>query len=98
MAESLVRQTIVGDRKAGFENDVEQFKKLDLDLGSVSTNVLLFHAKTDADVPYAQSEHALASLPHAELVTVDAGTHVSVWTDPDCEAYQERIAGFLVRP
>ena len=88
-------ETVAGDRNAGFENDVEQFKQLDLGLESVSTNVLLFHAKTDADVPYAQSERALAHLPHAELVTIDEGTHVSIWTDPDCSAHQDRIASFL---
>jgi pimeloyl-ACP methyl ester carboxylesterase len=90
--------TIVGDRKAGFENDLEQFQHLELGLGDVAANVLLFHAKTDADVPYAQSEHSLASLPHAELVTIDEGTHVSVWTDPDRDTHQERIATFLVQP
>ena len=91
-------ETIVGDRKAGFENDLEQFKALDLGLEAVTANALLFHAKTDADVPYAQSEHALAHLPHAELVTIDEGTHVSVWTDAESATYQDRIAEFLVRP
>jgi pimeloyl-ACP methyl ester carboxylesterase len=91
-------ETIVGDRKAGFENDLEHFKQLDLGLEGVSAKVLLVHAKTDADVPFAQSEHSLVSLPHAELVTIDEGTHVSVWTDPDSNMHQERIAGFLVQP
>jgi pimeloyl-ACP methyl ester carboxylesterase len=91
-------ETIVGDRKPGFENDLEQFKKLDLGLDSLSTDVLLLHAKTEADVPYAHSEHSMANLPHAELVTIDEGTHVSVWTDPDCNAHQDRIANFLTRP
>lgn len=90
--------TIVGDRKRGFENDLEQFERLDLGLGDVSAPALLFHAKTDADVPFAQSEHALAHLPSAELVTIESGTHVSVWTDPDASAHQDRIAEFLVRP
>ena len=90
--------TIVGDRKRGFENDLEQFERLDLGLGDVSAPALLFHAKTDADVPFAQSEHALAHLPSAELVTMESGTHVSVWTDPDASAHQDRIAEFLVRP
>lgn len=87
--------TIVGDRRAGFENDVDRYADLDLDLGAVSAPVLLMHATTDADVPYAQSEHARDRLPHAELVTIEGGTHVSVWTDPDATALQERIAEFL---
>jgi len=90
--------TIVGDRKHGFENDLEQFRSLDLGLEHVGVPALLLHATADADVPFAQSEHARAHLPHADLVTIEGGTHVSVWTDPDAEAHQERIASFLVRP
>lgn len=87
--------TIVGDRKAGFENDVEQYADLALELGAVTAPVLLVHARTDADVPYAQSEHARDHLPSAELVTIEDGTHVSVWTDADATAHQDRIAAFL---
>jgi len=90
--------TIVGDRKRGFENDLEQFTSLDLGLEHVSVPALLFHARTDADVPFAQSEHALAHLPSAELVTLESGPHVSVSTDPPAAAHQARIADFLVRP
>jgi pimeloyl-ACP methyl ester carboxylesterase len=91
-------ETVSGDRKAGFENDEEQFRALELGLDAVAAPTLLLHARTDADVPYAQSEHALAHLPHAELVTIEEGTHVSVWTDPESASYQDRIAGFLVQP
>lgn len=90
--------TVAGDRKDGFENDVDQFKQLDLDLGNVRASALLVHAKTDRDVPLAQSENASAELPNADLVTIDEGTHVSVWTDPDNSAIQGRIASFLIRP
>jgi pimeloyl-ACP methyl ester carboxylesterase len=91
-------ETVAGDRKDGFENDEEQFKHLDLGLEGVTANTLLLHARTDADVPYAHSEHALAHLPHADLVTIEAGTHVSLWTDSESANHQDRIAGFLVRP
>lgn len=89
--------TIVGDRKAGFENDVDQYAHLDLDLGAVTAPALLIHARTDADVPYAQSEHARDRLPDARLVTIEGGTHVSVWTDPDAAGHQETVAAFLAR-
>ena len=36
--------TIVGDRKAGFENDVRQFPRIDLGLPGVGTNTLLVRA------------------------------------------------------
>jgi pimeloyl-ACP methyl ester carboxylesterase len=90
--------TIVGDRKDGFENDLEQFHDLDLGLAAVTAPALLFHARTDADVPYAQSERARERLPQSELVTIEHGTHVSVWTDPDADAHQQRISDFLVGP
>jgi pimeloyl-ACP methyl ester carboxylesterase len=90
--------TIVGDRKDGFENDLEQFHDLDLGLDAVAAPALLVHARTDADVPYAQSEHARGHLREAELVTIEHGTHVSVWTDPDAADHQQRISDFLVRP
>ena len=44
------------------------------------------------------SEHARSKVPHAELVTIADGTHVSIWTDPDASGHQDRIATFLVRP
>jgi len=91
-------ETVSGDRKAGFENDEQQFRQLDLGLEDVTVPALLIHARTDADVPYAQSEHALAHLPNAQLVTIDEGTHVSVWTDPDSTSHQDRVARFLVEP
>jgi pimeloyl-ACP methyl ester carboxylesterase len=89
--------TIVGDRKEGFENDLEQFHSLDLGLDAVAAPALLFHARTDADVPDAQSEHAHEHVPHADLATIEHGTHVSVWTDPDGDDHQQRISDFLVR-
>lgn len=88
-------ESISGKRKHGFDNDARQFPQLDLDLGAVSAPALLLHAQTDADVPYDQSVHAHEHLPSAELVTIETGTHVSVWTDADSDALQERIAAFL---
>jgi pimeloyl-ACP methyl ester carboxylesterase len=91
--------TVTGrERKDGFENDVDQYEKLDLDLAGVRADALLVHAETDGDVPIAQSEHALGELPKADLVRIGEGTHVSVWTAPDSDAIQARIASFLVRP
>jgi pimeloyl-ACP methyl ester carboxylesterase len=89
---------VVGDRKAGFENDVRQFPRIDLGLPWVGTNTLLVHAIADSDVPYDHSENALAQLPNADLVRIEHGTHVSAWTDPDSEAIQACIADFLATP
>ncbi len=87
--------TVAGDRKTGFENDMKQYPTLDLDLASVHTNTLLVHATSDSDVPFEYSEFALEHLPSAELHRVEGGTHVSAWTDPESDAIQDRIASFL---
>lgn len=89
--------TVTGRRKAGFDNDRHRFPSLQLDLGAVRAPVLLVHADTDSDVPYAHSQHALAELPDAELLTIEGGTHISVWTGPDDEAARARIVDHLRR-
>ena len=90
--------TIVGDRRAGFENDVRQFPNIDLDLPSIETRTLLVHATADADVPIEHSENALARLPHADIIRIEDGTHLSAWTEPGSEAVRARIAGFVATP
>jgi pimeloyl-ACP methyl ester carboxylesterase len=88
--------SITGDRRDGLRNDQRQFPKIgDLGLASITTPTLLVHATTDADVPISHSEHAANSIPGAELVRVEGGTHVSVWTDPGSDDLQARIAGHL---
>ncbi len=88
-------ETIVGNRKAGFDNDTEQFPKIDLGLPGIQTNTLLVHATADSDVPYDHSENALAQLPNVDIIRIEHGTHISAWTDPHSEAIQARIADFL---
>lgn len=90
--------TIVGDRRAGFENDVRQFPNIDLDLPSIETRTLLVHATADADVPIEHSENALASLPHADIIRIEDGTHLSAWTEPGSEVVRARIADFVATP
>ena len=87
--------TVTGRRKAGFDNDREHFPELALDLAAVAAPVLLVHADTDSDVPAEHSEHAQALLPHAQLHTIEGGTHISVWTGPDDERARDRIVEHL---
>jgi pimeloyl-ACP methyl ester carboxylesterase len=86
----------VAGRKLGLDNDHVQFPQLgDLGLAEVQAPVLLVHGTVDADVPPEHSDHALASLPKAELLHVEGGTHLAAWTDPTSDAVQERIADAL---
>lgn len=87
--------TITGPRKAGFDNDMDQYASLSLPLGEVRAPVLLVHARTDADVAYSHSEHASVHLPDSRLVTIDAGTHVSAWVGPDARDVQAEVLAHL---
>jgi pimeloyl-ACP methyl ester carboxylesterase len=88
--------TVTGHRKVGLKNDEQQYPEIDdLGLASITAPTLLVHAEADSDVPIDQSEHAAASIPGAELHRVDAGTHISVWTEPSSDEIQARIIEFL---
>lgn len=84
------------ERHAGLKNDQARFPEIgDLGLASVAAPTLLVHGTADGDVPPEQSDHAFATLPHAELLPVPDGTHVAVWTDPTSATLQSRIAAHL---
>lgn len=83
--------TVTGNRKAGFNNDFEQFRTLEPPLDAVTAPVLLVHARTDADVPFEQSVHATDSLPNSRLMTIDVGSHLSAWLGPDAGAVQTAV-------
>jgi pimeloyl-ACP methyl ester carboxylesterase len=90
-----VSATISG-RHDGLKNDQAQFPKIgDLGLSSVSTPTLLVHGTADSDVHPEQSENGVKELPNAELMGVENGTHLCVWTDPTSDEIQERIGAHL---
>ena len=88
--------TVTGDRSAGFDNDVARFPELSLDLAAVRAPVLLVHAETDSDVPVEQSRNASEALPRNELVTVDGGTRITMWTGPGETGLQARVVDHLL--
>jgi pimeloyl-ACP methyl ester carboxylesterase len=57
--------------------------------------VLLVHGTIDTDVPPACSDHAQERLPASELIPVENGTHLAVWTDPSSDDLQARIVEHL---
>jgi pimeloyl-ACP methyl ester carboxylesterase len=89
-------KTVVA-RKVGLGNDQEQFRKVSLDLPRITTPTLLVHGTVDTDVKPEYSEHALAQISGAEIVRVNDGTHLAVWTDPTSDDLHTRIAEFLRR-
>ncbi|MGZ4728850.1 MAG: alpha/beta fold hydrolase [Acidimicrobiales bacterium] len=83
-------------RQAGLDNDHEIFPTIDdLQLSQITTPTLLVHGTVDSDVPPGYSDYALGAIPGAEIVRVEGGTHIAVWTDPTSDALHERIATFL---
>ncbi len=90
-----VTATISG-RRPGLKNDQEQFPKInDLGLAQIKTPTLLVHGTADTDVTPDYSEHALANIPGAELIHVQNGTHLALWTDPTSDEVQSRVIQFL---
>jgi pimeloyl-ACP methyl ester carboxylesterase len=90
-----VSATISG-RHDGLKNDQKQFPALDdLGLASISTPTLLVHGTADSDVHLEQSEHALERVPGAEILRVENGTHLCMWTDPTSDEIQARVIAHL---
>ena len=87
--------TVSGSRKAGFDNDFDQFRELDLPLAEVTAPVLAIHSRTDADVPFDQSVHAAQTLPDTRLEAVDEGTHLSLWLGSDAPRLQSLVVEHL---
>jgi pimeloyl-ACP methyl ester carboxylesterase len=84
------------DRDAGLDNDWERFAAItSLELERVTAPTLLVHGSVDSDVPPPHSEHAAATIPGAEHVVLEGGTHLAFFTHPEAEATQRRALDVL---
>jgi pimeloyl-ACP methyl ester carboxylesterase len=85
-------------RRAGYRNDLDQFAAItSLELQKITAPTLVVQGSADADLPPAQSTFAADTIPGAELLTLDRGTHLALYTHPDAEAAQARVVDFLLR-
>lgn len=85
-----------GQRKAGLDNDLEQFATITtLGLETITAPCLVVQGTVDTDLPPAQSYHAAETIPNAELVTLATGTHFALYTHPDAGTVQTRVIEFL---
>jgi pimeloyl-ACP methyl ester carboxylesterase len=85
-------------RQAGYDNDIDQFETIDsLELERVEAPCLIVQGSADTDVPPDFSEHAVATIPNAELLTLDGGTHLAFYTHPDAASAQARALELLLR-
>ena len=55
----------------------------------------MIHGSADTDVPPEHGEHAAATIPGAELLTMDRGTHLSLFVHPDARAAQAQAVAAL---
>jgi len=85
-------------RRAGYENDLEQFGAITtLELEKITAPTLVIQGTADSDLPPEQSTFAAGTIPGAELVTLETGTHLALYTHPDAAATQSRVVDFLSR-
>ncbi len=83
-------------RKAGYENDLDQFEAIEsLELERITAPALIVQGGADTDVPPDYSELAASTIPGAELVVLEGGTHLAFYTHPEAEATQARAIEFL---
>ncbi len=94
-------QRLLGDNppmkrlRAGFDNDLEQFRNIDqLPLANVRSPTLVVHGTHDGDVPYEHAEHTAGEIAGAQLVTVERGWHLLKLSDGD-EAYMRTELDWL---
>jgi pimeloyl-ACP methyl ester carboxylesterase len=95
----LTMADVVGDythRGAGEENDWACFGEIkSLELENVKARTLVIHGTADSDVPPEHSDHAAATIPGAELLSMDRGTHLCLFVHPDSAAAQARALAML---
>jgi pimeloyl-ACP methyl ester carboxylesterase len=86
-------------RRTGYANDLQQFAAItSLELDAITTPTLVVQGTADSDLPPAQSTFAAETIPGAELLTLDTGTHLALFTHPDAMSAQARVVDFLLRP
>jgi pimeloyl-ACP methyl ester carboxylesterase len=95
----LAMANVVGDhahRSAGVDNDWARFGEIEsLELEKVKARTLVINGAADIDVPPQHSEYAAATIPDAERLIMDRGTHLSLFVHPEAAAAQARAVETL---
>jgi pimeloyl-ACP methyl ester carboxylesterase len=81
-------------RLPGTENDIAVTRTTTYPLEQIAVPVLVVHGTGDRLVPFAQHAKALAArIPGAELLAIESGEHVSIFTHRD--EVRARVSRFL---
>jgi pimeloyl-ACP methyl ester carboxylesterase len=74
----------LSERLPGTLNDIDQFSSISpISAARIGIPMLVIHGNADRVVPFAHGQHVGASAPNAELVAIDGGGHVSLFTHLD---------------
>jgi pimeloyl-ACP methyl ester carboxylesterase len=84
------------NRKAGVENDWACFGDIkSLELERIAAPTLIVSGASDADVPPEHSDLAASTIPGAERLVMERGTHLALWTHPDAGSAQADALAML---
>ena len=84
------------DRRDGYANDLRQFSRIEsLELERITVPSLIVQGTLDSDLPPEQSDFAAKTIPGAELLELEEGTHLALYTNADADAAQQRVIEFL---
>jgi pimeloyl-ACP methyl ester carboxylesterase len=84
------------DRRPGTANDAE-LARVPPPLDGVTAPTLVVHGTRDGDVPFADGEHAAASIPGAEHLWLPEEDHLGFWLGPAAGSAQSAVRAFLDR-
>jgi pimeloyl-ACP methyl ester carboxylesterase len=83
-------------RMPGTENDIHQSRRpFSYSYERIGSPALVIHGTEDEAVPFAHAEELASRLPNAELLAIDGGRHVSLFTHLD--VIRPRVHSFLER-
>jgi pimeloyl-ACP methyl ester carboxylesterase len=98
----LTMANVVGDyahRKDGMENDIARYAEIEsLELEQVKAPTLVVVGSADADVSPTHSDYAAATIPGAEKLVMDRGTHLCLFVHPEAASVQARVVEHLRGP
>lgn len=91
----LTMARVVADhanRAGGLENDMARFGEIDdLELDKISAPSLIIHGTADVDVTPDHGDHAAATIPAADLIAMEKGSHLSLFVHPEAKSVQQRV-------
>jgi pimeloyl-ACP methyl ester carboxylesterase len=65
-------------RKAGYENDMQQFEAITAyPIAKIRVPTFIVHGTADKEAPFEEAKELAANVPHAKLVAIEGGGHLA---------------------